>query len=292
MRRLIVNADGFGFTFGNNRAILEVLEHGFIRSVSVNVTWPAVREVPTLRAHFPHVSIGVHLNLSVGPSILPADEIPTLVGSKGEFHGPDFPRLARSGVLSVEEMKKELRAQVRVLRELGVPITHWDSHQGRHLYPGFFEAALSVARGEGILATRTHCYYLIVPEGSRLWAQLRYYGDHPRQVMTHAAAAWRMRIARKAGMRMPDRRLVMAPLGADAVYRQDCWQRLLGSLPEGLNFIECHPGYIDEDLKKYSNWLEPRQRERELFSDPEWLSRAEAAGVQVVDYHVLAEPGK
>ena len=46
MKRLIVNADGFGFTFGNNRAILEVLEHGFVRSVSVNVTWPAVREQP------------------------------------------------------------------------------------------------------------------------------------------------------------------------------------------------------------------------------------------------------
>ncbi len=170
MRQLIVNADGFGFTFGNNRAILEVMEHGFIRSVSVNVTWPAVREISTLKAHFPRVSVGVHLNLSVGPSILAAEEIPSLVGSNGEFHGPDFPRLARSGVLSVEEMKKELRAQVRVLRDLGVPITHWDSHQGRHLYPGFFEAALAVAREERILATRTHCYYLIVPGGPRQYA--------------------------------------------------------------------------------------------------------------------------
>ena len=288
MRKLIVNADGFGFTFGNNRAILEVLEHGFIRSVSVNVTWPAVEEVTTLVRGFPHVSVGIHLNLSVGPPVLPASEIPSLVGPDGEFHGPAFRRLLARGRLDRDEMKKELRAQIAVLRDRGVRITHWDSHQGRHLYPGFFEAALEVACEEGILATRTHRYYVVFPRGGRLLRVAGYYLRRPARILTHALAARRMRQARRAGMRMPDRRLVLQGMGADAVYSPACWNVLLETLPEGLNFVECHPGYVDEDLRRYSRLTESRERERALFADQRWTGAAEQAGVEMTNYHELA----
>jgi len=289
MRQLIVNADGFGFTFGNNRAILEVLEHGFIRSVSVNVTWPAVKDVETLVRNFPHVTVGVHLNLSVGPPILPAEEIPSLVGGNGEFHGPDFKRRAYKGLLDADEMKRELRAQIDTFRQMGVTITHWDSHQGRHLYPGFFDAVLDVACDEGIRASRTHRYWLVLPPGWRSVRWLGYYRRHPRCIISHPAAAWRMRAVRRAGFRIPDRRLVLGAFGKDSPYRTDAWQALLDQAPDGVNFVECHPGYVDEDLKRYSTWLAPREKERELFSDPDWLNRAREAGVEVVSYDALLE---
>jgi len=288
VKRLIVNADGFGFTFGNNRAILEVLEHGFVRSVSVNVTWPAVKEVSVLVRQFPHVSVGIHLNLSVGPPILPAKEIPSLVGANGEFLGaPEFRRRSLRRQFDVGEMKRELRSQIARLRYLGVRVSHWDSHQGQHLYPGFFEAVLAVARAEGILASRTHRYYLIVPPGPRLRGVAVFYLRNPRQVVTHALAAQRMRTVRRAGIRLPDHRLVLAPLGPAAVYQPEAWNLLLSQAPEGLNFVECHPGYVDDDLRKFSTLLESRERERELFSDPLWGKRAAAAGVEVVSYHAL-----
>ncbi len=286
-RKLIVNADGFGFTFGNNRAILEVLEHGFIRSVSVNATWPAVQELPTLLRDFPHVSVGVHLNLSIGPPVLPPGEIPSLVGAGGEFHGSDFPRRARKGLLNGDEMRRELRAQVHKLRELGAELTHWDSHQGRHLYPGFFEAALDVGPGEGIPASRTHRYFLVLPPGPRCVGLCRYYAAHPRQIATHALAAWRMRAVRKAGVRLPDRRLVLMPLGPDAVYRRGCWEALLGQTPRGVSFIECHPGYVDDDLRRYSTLLESREKERVLFEDTDWCRRAADVGIELVSYRDL-----
>ena len=44
-KKLIVNADGFGFTFGNNKGILETLEVGIVRSISTNVNFPAVEEI-------------------------------------------------------------------------------------------------------------------------------------------------------------------------------------------------------------------------------------------------------
>ena len=292
MRQLIVNADGFGFTYGNNRAILEVLEHGFIRSVSVNVTFPAMRELPALIRQFPHVSVGVHLNLSVGPPIMPAWQIPSLVGSDGEFFGRDFPLKAIKRHFNVDEMVCELRAQIGVLREAGVRITHWESHQGRHLFPDFFQAAIQAAIAEGIPAGRTFNYYPILPAGSRLWGLLKYYSKHPGYLFTHPLGAIRMRSLRQAGVLLQDRRLLLEPLGSDAVYRPDAWQVLLDQTPEGVNIIECHPGYVDDDLRKYARLLETREKERQLFSDPRWLRRARDAGVEVISYHEMLQQRK
>ena len=286
MKRLIVNADGFGFTFGNNRAILEVLEHGFIRSISVNVTWPAVEQVPTLVHNFPHVSIGVHLNLSVGPSILPAAQIPSLVNASGEFHGTDFIRLARRRALDVDEMRQELRAQIDVLRQAGVTINHWDSHQGRHMYPGFFQAALDVTREAGIRISRPYNYYLITPPGPRLLGLARYALAHPRTILTHRLAAWRTRVMRRAGVQLPDCRLLFAGL---ADFDSRSWQLMLQQLPQGTSFVVCHPGYVDDQLKQYATWTDKREREREMFADPGWCDRARAAGVEIVDHCVVAE---
>jgi len=286
-KRLIVNADGFGFTYGNNRAIFEVLEKGFVRSVSVNVTWPAVEQVKTLIRNFPHVSVGIHLNLSVGPSVLPSEEIPSLVNSTGEFHGSNFPLLARRGKLNPDEMRRELSAQIDKFRNLGVKITHWDSHQGRHLYPGFFKAALEVANEKKIRATRTHNYYIVTPQKGRMKVLLKYYFKHPRNVITHSMASYRMYCARNAGFVMPDRRLVIEGLGDYAAYNSKSWEVLLQEMPEGLNFIECHPGYIDDDLLRYSHLVASREKEREMFCNHDWLRKAEESGVNVVNYRVL-----
>lgn len=296
MKQLIVNADGFGFTYGNNRAIFEVLEKGFIRSVSVNVTWPAVEQVKTLICDFPHVTVGVHLNLSVGPAILPREQIPSLLNASGEFHGPAFTHLACRGKLDPKQMRLELAAQIDRVLDLGVQITHWDSHQGRHLYPGFFEAALEATGEKGILATRTHRYYIVTPPKARLRYLTKYYASHPRNVLTHCLAAYRMRCVKKANFRMPDRRLVLDALGAGAVYDPQAWEILLSRMPDGINFIECHPGYVDEQLLRYSSLQESREKEREMFLNIDWLSKAKQCGVEVVSHYVLvpepANPGE
>ncbi len=286
MKRLIINADGFGFTFGNNRAILELLPLGFIRSVSVNATWPAIKDVATLTREFPDVSVGIHFNLTVGPPLLPPAELPTLVGADGEFHSDRFPGLAYRGLLNQEEMKRELRAQIYRLRDFGVTVTHWDSHQGRHLLPGYFEAAMSVALEEGIRASRSHRYYLILP-GSRALGLAGYYWAHPRQIVTHAVAGRKMRRLQRAGIRLPDYRVLLNALGESAVHRPECWRLLLQKLPEGTSFIECHPGYVDDDLRRYSRITESRERERLMFGDSAWPQRAREAGVEIANFRTL-----
>ena len=77
VKHLIVNADGYGFTTGVNRGIEETVERGIVTSISANANCTAIEDLPSFVERFPHVSVGVHLNPVVGPSICrPGDRVP------------------------------------------------------------------------------------------------------------------------------------------------------------------------------------------------------------------------
>lgn len=62
VRRLIVNADGFGFGPGATQAIFEaVAASGPITSVSVNANFPDAERLGEFVKQFPHISVGVHV---------------------------------------------------------------------------------------------------------------------------------------------------------------------------------------------------------------------------------------
>jgi hypothetical protein len=122
---------------------------------------------------------------------------------------------------------------------------------------------------------------------------MKYYAGRPRNVFTHCLAAYRMRCVSKANFRMPDRRLVLDALGTGAVYDPQAWETLLRQMPDGINFVECHPGYVDDDLRRYSSLLQSREKEREMFLNFDWLAKAKQCEVDVISYHaLLTEPLK
>ena len=154
MRRLIVNADGFGFTEGVNRGIVEAVEGGLVHSTSCVVNFPAIEELPAFAAHWPHVSPGVHFNLSVGRPVCDPGQVRTLVDGEGLMFGDRLPRRLLTGAVEREHIRRELRAQLGRMVTLGVTPTHWDGHQNKHLYAPFFQEALAVARSGGVRRMR------------------------------------------------------------------------------------------------------------------------------------------
>jgi len=288
-RRLIVNADGFGFTEGVNRGILETFACGVVQSTSVLANFPPIEELPELHRRFPEVSVGVHLNLSVGRPVLDASQIPTLVGSDGRFR-PDFVRALLRGRIRSAEMKAELTAQIRRILDLGVSPTHIDGHQNKHLYPPFFRVALQVARELGIPCMRTHRRYLYT--GARSARSLfGYYARHPRQVGTHLAGRLFSRWAEGTGLRLADRLITPGYIGGDHKSSLDTWCRLLADLPEGWNEIYCHPGYPDDALREHATYVEERRQEIDVLCDPRVREVALAKGVEFVSFHELIGAG-
>src|SRR5215468_43068 len=130
VRRLIINADGFGFGGGATQGILDVLAAGgFITSVSVNANFSEAERTRELVNTYPAVSIGVHLNPIVGGPLLEPKSVPSLVGSDGVFLGAAFRRSWWRGRIKPKELEAELDAQIGFVKTLaGERLTHLDSH--------------------------------------------------------------------------------------------------------------------------------------------------------------------
>jgi predicted glycoside hydrolase/deacetylase ChbG (UPF0249 family) len=287
VRRLIINADGFGFTHGVNRGVEKAVAEGVVTSTSCVVNFPAIEEVGPFAKRHPSVSFGVHFNLSVGRPVADPAAIPTLVDERGMFWGPRLPRRLVSGAVDRSHIRTELAAQAAVLPAHGIRTSHWDGHQNMHLYPPYFFDALAVAREHGIERMRTPKRYL-VPEGGREQGRLRslgqYYASNPRRVGTHVYGRALSVFAERQGMRMADRLVSPVYFGSHAKWVLDTWLHITETLPEGTSEVYCHPGYVDETLRQNARYVEERELEVDVLTSPELKERLAAARVELASF--------
>ena len=154
---LIVNADDYGLTEGISRGILHAHREGIVTSTSAIAIGPAYPKVASWLADEDELGVGVHL-AAVGedPPLLSAREIPSLVGKRGhlcETYGAFIGR-AITGRINPEELRLEFTAQLEMVQELGVRITHLDAHQHLQLWPSVCSVVIDLATRYEIPAVR------------------------------------------------------------------------------------------------------------------------------------------
>ncbi len=134
MRRLIVNADDFGYTRGVNRAIVDAHRGGIVTSTSLMATGlasemtngAAFEDAVELAMSSPGLDIGCHLNLVEGVPVSSAARVPHLVDSDGKFLG--LRRLGARlifGAVPLAELETECRSQVERILESGLRPAIW-----------------------------------------------------------------------------------------------------------------------------------------------------------------------
>jgi predicted glycoside hydrolase/deacetylase ChbG (UPF0249 family) len=147
---LILHADDIGVAHSENAASFDALDKGAVNSGSIMMPTPWVTEVATYAKAHPNADLGLHLTLNSEwetyrwGGVAPRDKTPSL-------HDPDgtLPRstdtVARRA--KVDEVERELRAQIDRAYVLGIRPTHVDSHMGA-LYqtPELFRTYAKVAR--------------------------------------------------------------------------------------------------------------------------------------------------
>ena len=260
-RRLIVNADGFGFGPGATQGIIDAIREGqFISSVSVNANFPEVIRIRELATEFPDISIGVHLNPMVGQPCLSAQLVPSLVGSDGFFQNGNFLRLLREGKIIQEELEAEFDAQIGAVKELvGNRLTHLDSQENTHLH--YVNLFLKLAKKWKVQRIRNNASVICLespqPQRSRINAYLR----RPHVALAHLYRRQQMRKARSGGMRMADDLITVGYAGRGNKTNPDNWRRILENLPPGTHEIYCHPAYPDDTLQR---WAYYGERAKEL----------------------------
>lgn len=287
MKYLIVNADGFGFSEGCNRGIYETIQNGIVSSVSVNMNFPAAEDVLKLQRMFPQISIGVHLNPVVGQPVSDTEKISSLLNpSNNEFFGgPEFTRRLTLGKINLKELELELSSQLKKALNMGIQVTHIDSHQNRHLHPFYLHVFLKVGRKFGITKMRTHKYYLFSPDG-RLQVY-KYYLKNTWRFSVHMLNRINMFLARKSGFKMADRNLVFILLEKGAKYLLNNWIFILKNLPHGYNEVYIHPAYIDETLSKYASYVKEREAERKLLLEPILKEVIQEENIKLISFREL-----
>lgn len=249
---VIVNADDLGRTDGINEGIFAAHRDGIVSSATLMVGFPASEAAAAAWAHHPDIGIGLHVTLTgATPPTLPAGRVPSLVDAEG-----NLPRKPEGlGGAEPADVLAEVRSQLARFRELtGRLPTHLDSHHHSHRLPVVLEALIEVAR-EHALPVRNAS-----PDvGRRL---------------------------REAGIATTDA-FVERFFGDEASL--ETLVAVLRSAGGGSTEVMCHPARVDETLRASSTYLDPRERELEVLTDPAARRALEGAGLRLGRFDHLRE---
>lgn len=155
-KKLIVNADDFGYSTAVNQAIIKAFEQGILTSCSLMVAEPGFEEAVELARSHPKLAVGLHLVLICGRSVLPPSEIPHLVDKTGNFSTDPFPTGVKYYFSSAvrSELRKEIYAQVEKFASTGLPFSHIDGHLHLHMHPTVFSILAEAAEKYGVKRVR------------------------------------------------------------------------------------------------------------------------------------------
>jgi predicted glycoside hydrolase/deacetylase ChbG (UPF0249 family) len=270
-RCLVVNADDFGRTPGVSRGILEAHLIGIVTSTTVMVNLPgAAQAVRQALVEAPQLAIGVHLNLTHGRPVLPPEQLPGLVSSKGTFR--PYPELcAAISELSPDVVRREWEAQIRAVQDLGATVDHLDSHHFvAELTPALWENYLDFARQYRLGARG--------PRPPKVGHQQILPPAPETQGLSFSTARAKL-IA--SGVPSSDG-LRVDFFGEDA--NQELLLSLLKGLPEGVTELMVHPAIVDAELLASSSYTNERQAELAVLTSETTRHAVLSGGIRLTRY--------
>lgn len=250
MKRLIVNADDLGRTPGVNEGIFEAHANGIVTSATLMVTHPAAAAVRDLSERHPGLGIGLHVALTGGAAAAPPEQVPSLVGGRGQLPaGPQGLAGARP-----DHVLTEVRAQLRRFRQLmGRMPTHFDSHHHVHRLPVVFEALVTLAWETGL-------------------------------PVRNASAAVALTLRRE---NIPTTDRFMDAFYGEGVTLERLLA-ILVEVPLGTTELMCHPARVDAELRAGSSYSDARERELALLTDREVRQQVQALGIRLTHFGELS----
>jgi predicted glycoside hydrolase/deacetylase ChbG (UPF0249 family) len=147
---LIIHGDDLGVSHSQNKATENAMEKGSVSSGAIMVPTPWFSEIAEYVVAHPKGDFGLHLTFTSewkyykwGPVSMKA-AVPGLVNENGFFYSSNDSVYKTA---TVDEIEKELRAQIEKAKKFGIDITHLDSHMGT-LYsnPQYFQVLLKLAK--------------------------------------------------------------------------------------------------------------------------------------------------
>ncbi len=158
-KKLIINADDYGICPSVNYAIENLIKAGKLRDVSVLTNFSLFEKAADFLLRQPDCSVGIHLNVVEGIAVAPANKVKILLGNDGKFVNLNqiLLRYCRAPFAVAKAVEAEWRAQIEILLNSGLKISHADSHQHIHAFPPFWKILVKLCGDYGISAARLPC---------------------------------------------------------------------------------------------------------------------------------------
>jgi len=239
MKKLIINADDFGFDEHTVEWTIKGFECGALTSATIMAGMPATdKAVEYAKAH-PEFSFGVHFYLVDETPMCAAKDIPSMVNPKTGKLWPTRQFILRNfaGLIKVDDLVREMTAQYQSIAATGLPISHVDGHGHNHRLP----QSIRALRELEVQKVR-RCQDVVVGREGLLGKLI----NKPMQ-----------KRLQDAGFCMTDHFAMNAGHTEDPHW----FSSLLATLPDGITEIGVHPG-IDEPWRRIDT--------EELYALKDW----------------------
>lgn len=269
-KKLIVNADDFGFTPDVNQGILEAHTRGVLTATTLMANGAAFEDAVQRSREAPALDIGCHLVLIGGDSVLQGRPLPATPA-----------RLLAALASRQIRVYDELRAQVERILDSGIQPTHLDTHKHTHVIPAVLEAVARLGEEFRIRWIRRPFDFPL----KAAWS-----GRVPRSVrLTHHALGLLRgrfrRVLEKRHCRATDH---FAGFQLTGRFRTRELVELLSLIPIGTTELMCHPGRCGPPLRAARTRLkESREAELEALTSAEVRAQIQRAGIELVNYSQL-----
>ena len=262
MKRLIVNADDFGFTRDVNAGIVEAHTKGILTATTLMANGDAFDDAVRLAGETPTLDIGVHFVLVGGRSLVSGEPLPK-----------DVPALVRAVYGGKLDLYGELAAQAAKVRAAGLTPLHADTHKHTHLLAPVCRAVRIVAEEFGIRFLRRPLD-LDLPFRAPLATRL-----------TNVLVRDRARAMDLSPFRVTNHFAGFALTGR---YSTSDLQALFAGLPEGVTELMTHPGHCTPELMNAPTRLkQSRAAELAALCDPLTRAALDENHIQLTRYQDL-----
>lgn len=288
MKKLIINADDFGFNRQITDGIIECHREGVLTSTTLMVNMPAADHAVEKAKHLPNLSVGIHLNLTLGRPLSPPAEIPSIVDQNGNFlNAREVFYRACLFKLNSKDVEKEFSAQIEKFLACGIEPSHCDSHHHVAACPQIFPIKIRLLQRYKIKRLRTHRGWYhrdINLRGTKallttLLTNVKKFPNRSYYEAQHLCCKLK-------GFLQPDERYGFSKLLSDKrlTYNTEGFRTLMENCPPGVIEFVVHPGHLSEDPMDRPLFRQQRFREYSTLMAPQCFDICRENGIQLINY--------